>query len=97
MPTIVTVLGILSDAEVRALTGRVIGAKGFDAADSVRRAALRDQALPILRAFRKREAVEQIADQGAWWDASWRTGLRLDYRLASRPPSAILGADQRGA
>jgi|ERR1700730_5929749 len=40
--------------------GQVVAAKGFDAADSVLRVAVRDQALTALRAFRTRGADEQI-------------------------------------
>jgi hypothetical protein len=40
------------------IAGRLIDAKGFDAADSVLRAAIRDQALTTLRAFRRRGTVQ---------------------------------------
>jgi hypothetical protein len=47
---------------------RLITAKSFDAADSVLRAAVRDQALTALRAFRKRGTVEQIGlGRGVRW------------------------------
>jgi hypothetical protein len=50
------------------LANSVIAAKGFDAADSVLRAAIRDQALTALRAFRKRGAVEQMGlGRGVRW------------------------------
>jgi hypothetical protein len=50
------------------IAGQVITAKGFDAADSTLRAAIRDQALTALRAFRKRGAGEQIGlGRGARW------------------------------
>jgi hypothetical protein len=41
------------------IAGAVIAAKGFDAADAALRAAIRDQALTPLRAYRKRGTVEQ--------------------------------------
>jgi hypothetical protein len=43
-----------------AIVGRTIEAKGFDAADAVLRKAIGEQALALLRSFRKRETVEQI-------------------------------------
>jgi hypothetical protein len=67
------VLETLRDAHSKPLstddiTGRVIEAKGFDAADNVLRAAIRDQALTALRAFRKRGAVEQMGlGRGVRW------------------------------
>ena len=67
------VLEVLRDAPGKPLStddiaGRVIAAKGFDDADSVLRAAIRDQALTALRAFRKRGAVEQVGlGRGLRW------------------------------
>jgi hypothetical protein len=50
------------------IAGRLIDAKGFDVADAVLRAAIRDQALTTLRAFRKRGAAEQIGlGRGVRW------------------------------
>jgi hypothetical protein len=50
------------------LAGQIITAKGFDAADSVLRVAVRDQVLTALRAFRKRGTVEQIGlGRGLRW------------------------------
>jgi len=50
------------------IAGRLIDAKCFDAADAVLRAAIRDQALTTLRAFRKRGTVEQIGlGRGVRW------------------------------
>jgi hypothetical protein len=43
-----------------AIAGRVIEAKGFDAADAVLRSSIRDQVLTLLRSYRKRGTVEQI-------------------------------------
>ena len=54
---------------------RVIEAKGFDAGDSLLRAAIRGQVLITLRAFRKRGLVEQIG-----------LGRGVRWRLASREP-----------
>jgi hypothetical protein len=54
------------------IAGRVIEAKGLDAADTALRAAIRDQALTTLRAFRKRGAVEQMG-----------LGRGLKWKLAS--------------
>jgi hypothetical protein len=42
------------------IVGRVIEAKRFDGADVVLRGSIRDQALTLLRSFRKRGTVEQI-------------------------------------
>jgi hypothetical protein len=54
-----------------AITGRIIEAKGFDAADVVLRKAISDQALTLLRSFRKRGAVEQIGlGRGARWKST---------------------------
>jgi hypothetical protein len=50
------------------IAGQLTVAKGFDAADSILRAAIRDQALTILRALRKRGTVEQIGlGRGTRW------------------------------
>jgi hypothetical protein len=50
------------------IAGRVIEAKGFDAADAVLRKAIGEQALTILRSFRKRETVEQFGlGRGVRW------------------------------
>jgi hypothetical protein len=53
------------DAESDALTtddiaGRVVDGKRLDAGDSILRAAIRDQVVTTLRAFRKRGTVEQM-------------------------------------
>ena len=67
------VLEALRDARGKPLStddmaGQIIAAKGFDAADSVLRAAIRDRALTALRAIRKRGAVEQIGlGRGMRW------------------------------
>ena len=53
------------------IAGRVIAAKGFDAADSVLRTAIREQALTALRVFRNRGTVEQMGlGRGARWKLS---------------------------
>jgi hypothetical protein len=50
------------------IAGRVIEAKGFDAADALLRGAIRDQVLTTLRAFRNRGTVEQIGlGRGVRW------------------------------
>ncbi len=67
------VLEALRDARGKPLStddmaGQIIAAKGFDAADRVLRAAIRDRALTSLRAIRKRGAVEQIGlGRGMRW------------------------------
>jgi hypothetical protein len=55
-----------------AIAGRIIEAKGFDAADAAMRKAIGEQALALLRSFRKRGTVEQIG-----------LGRRVRWRLAS--------------
>jgi len=51
-----------------AIAGRIIEAKGFDTADTVLRKAIGEQALAILRSFRKRGSVEQIGlGRGTRW------------------------------
>jgi hypothetical protein len=50
------------------IAGRIIEAKGFDAADGVLRKAIGDQAIAMLRLFRKRGTVEQIGlGRGMRW------------------------------
>jgi hypothetical protein len=50
------------------IAGRVIQAKGFDAADAALRGSIRDQVLAVLRSFRKRGMVEQIGlGRGVRW------------------------------
>jgi hypothetical protein len=50
------------------IAGRIIGAKGFDSADVVLRKAIAEQALTIMRSFRKRGTVEQIGlGRGLRW------------------------------
>ena len=51
-----------------AIAGRIIEAKGFNAADTVLRKAINEQALALLRSFRKRGTVEQIGlGRGPRW------------------------------
>src|ERR1700758_4467991 len=51
-----------------AIAGRIITAKSFDAADAALRKAIGEQALALLRSFRKRGVVEQIGlGRGARW------------------------------
>jgi len=46
----------------------VITVKGFEAADGILRAAIRDQLLTVLRAARKRGKVEQVGlGRGVRW------------------------------
>jgi len=50
------------------IAGRVIAAKGFDAADAVLRKAISDQSLALMRLFRKRGMVEQSGlGRGVRW------------------------------
>jgi sulfite reductase beta subunit-like hemoprotein len=50
------------------IVGRVIEAKGFDAADVVLRGSIRDQILTLLRSFRRQRTVEQIGlGRGVRW------------------------------
>ena len=50
------------------IAGQVIDAKGFDAADAALRKAIGEQALIIMRSFRKRDTVEQIGlGRGLRW------------------------------
>ena len=51
-----------------AIAGQIIEAKGFDAADAALRKAIGEQALALLRSFRKRGTVEQIGlGRGLRW------------------------------
>ena len=51
-----------------AIASRIIEAKGFDAADAALRKAIGEQALAVLRSFRKRGTVEQIGlGRGVRW------------------------------
>jgi hypothetical protein len=51
-----------------ALAGRVIEAKGFDAADAALRKAISEKTLALLRSFRKRGIVEQLGlGRGIRW------------------------------
>jgi hypothetical protein len=51
------------------IAGRIIAAKGFDAADAALRKAIGEQSLALLRSFRKRGMVEQIGlGRGAHWN-----------------------------
>src|SRR6266850_7306029 len=57
--------GLITTDEMAA---RVIAAKGFEAADSTLRTAIRDQLLTVLRAARKRGTVEQMGlGRGVRW------------------------------
>ena len=50
------------------LAGRIIEAKGFDAADTALRKAVGEQSLALLRSFRKRGMIEQIGlGRGVSW------------------------------
>jgi hypothetical protein len=50
------------------IVGRIIEAKGFDAADMALRGSIRDQVLTLLRSFRKRGTIEQIGlGRGVRW------------------------------
>jgi hypothetical protein len=56
------------------IAGRVIETKGFDAADAALRGSIRDQVLAVLRAFRKRQTVEQT---GLGRGVRWRINQNL--------------------
>ena len=50
------------------IAGRLIEVKGFDLTDAVLRKAISDQALALLRSFRKQGRVEQIGlGRGVRW------------------------------
>jgi hypothetical protein len=50
------------------IAGKIIEVKGFDVADTALRGSIRDQALTILRSYRKRQTVEQIGlGRGVRW------------------------------
>ena len=50
------------------IAGRIIEAKGFDATDAALRKAISEQALTVMRSFRKRGTVEQIGlGRGVRW------------------------------
>jgi hypothetical protein len=50
------------------IAGRIIEAKGFDAADAALRKAIGEQSLALLRSFRKRGTVEQVGmGRGVRW------------------------------
>jgi hypothetical protein len=54
-----------------ASAGRLIEAKGFDAADAVLRKAIGEQVLTVMRSVRKRGTVEQIGlGRGVRWKLS---------------------------
>jgi hypothetical protein len=51
-----------------AIAGQIIEAKGFDAADAALRKAMGEQALAVLRSFRKQGTVEQVGlGRGVTW------------------------------
>jgi hypothetical protein len=57
--------GLITMDEIAA---QMIAAKGFEAADSMLRTAIRDQLLTVLRAARKRGTVEQVGlGRGVRW------------------------------
>jgi hypothetical protein len=71
------VLDTLRKADGKPLSGdeiinHVLAAKGFDAADAVMRAALRKQALTMLRTYRKRGTVDQT---GLGRGTQWKMGV----------------------
>jgi hypothetical protein len=67
------VLGALRQADGKhiatdEIAGQIIQEKGFDAADTVMRKAIGEQALPVLRSFRRRGTVEQTGlGRGTRW------------------------------
>jgi hypothetical protein len=62
------------------IAGRIIETKGFDAADAALRKAIGEQALALLRSFRRRETVEQIGlGRGLRWK-SRMNGARQPFK-----------------
>jgi hypothetical protein len=67
------ILGALRDADGKPLStdeiaGQALAAKGFEAADAIMRAAVRKQALSMLRGYRKRGVVNQTGlGRGVRW------------------------------
>jgi hypothetical protein len=59
----------------RYIAGRIIEAKSFDMADAVLRKAIGEQALALLRSYRKRGTVEQI---GLGRGVRWKLANALD-------------------
>jgi hypothetical protein len=54
-----------------AIAGRIIEAKGFDAADAALRKAVSEQCLALLRSFRKQGTVEQVGlGRGMRWKST---------------------------
>ena len=50
------------------IAGRIIVAKGFDSADGALRKAIGEQALALMRSFRKQSRVEQVGlGRGVRW------------------------------
>jgi hypothetical protein len=72
------ILEALRDADGKLLStdeiaGQALVAKGFDAADTIMRGAVRKQALSMLRGYRKRGTVEQIGlGRGVRWQVAER-------------------------
>jgi hypothetical protein len=66
-------MGALRDANGKLIAtdeiaGQIIDAKGFDAADAALHKAIGEQAVTLMRSFRKRGTVEQIGlGRGTRW------------------------------
>jgi hypothetical protein len=66
--------GLMTTDEI---ASRIIEAKGFDSADAALRKAIGEQALALLRSFRKRGTVEQIGlGRGVRWKGAQPPRLR---------------------
>ena len=67
-PRIPILIVAFSHPDRRYIAGRIIEAKSFDMADAVLRKAIGEQALALLRSYRKRGTVEQIGlGRGVRW------------------------------
>jgi putative aminopeptidase FrvX len=51
------------------IAGRVIATKGFDAADAILRAAIRDQVGSIVKRLHREGTIENV---GAWRASKWK-------------------------
>jgi hypothetical protein len=76
-----------------AIAGRIIEAKAFDVADAALRKAVGEQALALLRSFRKRGTVEQIGlGRGVRWKAASLAGREFrDILLTGQGGVALPG------
>jgi hypothetical protein len=68
------------------IASRIIEVKGFDAADAALRKAISEQALSLIRLFRKRGTVEQI---GLGRGMRWKLAVRIGRDSVARGKQAI--------